>query len=108
MYFTQKQVQGLLCLIQERFPGAVILAELMPAFCAAGGGKNHDTVGQTGARFQWGVKSAKDLESLCPGLKVVSDKSFNVVMKRFTFRGWLFGTLPGLRNCNDRLAVLRV
>lgn len=105
MYFTEEQVSFLLKLIKSRFPGAVILAELLPAFCAGKIGRHHDTLKETKARFSWGVKSAKEVEALCPGLRLISDRSFNVVMKHYSLRGWLFGTLPGLRNCNDRLAV---
>jgi len=29
------------------------------------------------------------------------------VMKGFTFRGWLMGTLPKIKDMNDRLAVFQ-
>lgn len=46
-------------------------------------------------------------EALCPGLTLLRENSFNDVMKTYTFRGWLFGSLPKLKDCNDRLAVYR-
>ncbi len=104
MYFKKEEIKQLLLVITRNFPDAVILAELMPPF-AAKGSKHHDTVKNTRATFQWGTKSGHDLEALCPGLKLAKEESFNVVMKTFTLRGWLFASIPGVKNCNDRLAV---
>ncbi len=104
MYFSEEQIRRLLKQIRDDFPDFVLLAELMTPF-AVKGSKHHDTVGKTKAVFRWGCKSGTELQPLCPGLKLVKEISFNEVMKRFTFFGWLFGTLPGLKNCNDRLAV---
>ena len=107
MYFSGDEIQKLLKMIRESFPDCVIMGELMPPF-AVKGGKYHDTVGRTKAVFRWGCKSGRELEPLCPGLKLVKEVSFNEVMKRYTFRGWLFATLPGFRDCNDRMAVFEM
>lgn len=104
MYFKQEDVKKLLSVITEQFPDAVIIAELMPPF-AAKSSKHHDTVKNTKAVFQWGTKDGHELEALCPGLKLVKEESFNVVMKTFTIRGRLFASIPGMKNINDRLAV---
>ncbi|MEY8354274.1 class I SAM-dependent methyltransferase [Lachnospiraceae bacterium 54-53] len=104
MYFKQEEVKKLLSIITGHFPDCVIIAELMPPI-AAKGSKHHDTVKHTKASFQWGTKSGHELEPLCPGLKLVKEESFNVVMKTFTIRGRLFSLIPGIRDCNDRLAV---
>lgn len=74
-------------------------------FFTLGKDKYHDTVKNTNATFKWGTKSGKELECLCPGLKLVKENSFNDVMKRYTLRGWLFATIPKVRDCNNRLAV---
>lgn len=104
MYFKKEEVKRLLSVITEHFPDSVILAELMPRF-AAKGSKYHDTVKGTKAVFQWGTKSGQELEELRPGLRLVKEESFNVVMKTFTLRGRLFASIPGIKNCNDRLAI---
>lgn len=104
MYFSREQVRTLLEVISRAFPDYVLLAELMPV-AAAKMSSHHDTVKHTRAVFAWGTESGKELEKICPGLKLVNENSFNVIMKGFTFRGWLFGTLPKLRDLNDRLAV---
>lgn len=106
MYFNREQVQELLGIISRSFPDYVMLAELMSPV-AAKMSRHHDTVKHTGASFAWGTKSGKELEKICPGLRLVRENSFNDVMKGFTFRGWLFGTLPKIKHCNDRLAVFQ-
>ena len=104
MYFKQEDVKKLLSIITEHFLDFVIIAELMHPF-AAKGSKHHDTVKYTKATFKWGTKTGHELEKLCPGLKLVKEDSFNVIMKTFTFRGRLFSLIPGVKDCNDRLAV---
>lgn len=106
MYFNREQVQELLGIISRSFPDYVMLAELMSPV-AAKMSRHHDTVKHTGASFAWGTKSGKELEKICPGLRLIRENSFNEVMKGFTFRGWLFGTLPKIKHCNDRLAVFQ-
>ena len=108
MYFSKDEVEKLFNIIKENFDGAIIMAELMAELCAKNGGKNHDTVKNTNAKFKWGVKTAKDVELLCPGLKTVSDKSLNVVMKRYTLRGKLFAAIPFIKDMNDRLAIYSI
>lgn len=106
MYFTEEQVRRLLELLAAYFPEYVLFAELMPA-AVVGMGRHHDTVKNTRAEFAWGVNSAREVEALCPGLSLLRENSFNDEMKKHTFRGWLFGTLPKLREMNNRLAVFR-
>ena len=106
MYFTREQVKALLGVIGQEFTDYILLAELMP-LAAARMSKHHDTVKNTGAVFSWGTDSGKELEQLCPGLKLIKENSFNDVMKGFTFRGWLMGTLPKIKDMNDRLAVFQ-
>ena len=104
MYFSKEQVSRLLTVIANHFPDFVLLAELMPPE-AAKGSKHHDTVKHTKATFGWGTRSGKELEALCPRLRLVRENSFNDVMKKYTVRGRLFAALPKIRDFNDRLAV---
>ena len=106
MYFSREQVKTLLSILAGAFSEFVLLAELMPPM-AVKQAKHHDTLKSTNATFRWGTKSGKELEALCPGLTLLRENSFNDVMKTYTFRGWLFGSLPKLKDCNDRLAVYR-
>lgn len=104
MYFSREQLQTLLSVLKNAFGEFILLAELMSPL-AAKGSRHHDTVKNTNASFCWGTKNGHELEPLCSGLKLVREDSFNVVMKHYSLRGWLFATIPGIRNLNDRLAV---
>lgn len=104
MYFSEEEVKQLLQIIRDNFDDVIILAELMPPMSAKGS-KLHDTVKNTEATFKWGVKSGKEVEKLCEGLKLVDEKSFNCEMKKHSFRGRLFASIPVIRNFNDRLAI---
>ncbi len=104
MYFTEETVRQLLQIIRDNFEDVILLAELMPPI-AAKGSKMHDTVKSTGATFRWGVKSGREVEKLCAGLKLVEEKSFNCEMKKHSLRGRLFASIPVIRDLNDRLAV---
>lgn len=106
MYFSQEQVKTLLSILAGAFSEYILLAELMHPF-AVRHGKHHDTVKSTKAAFRWGTKTGKELEPLCPGLTLLRENSFNDVMRTFTISGWLFGTLPKLKELNNRLAVFR-
>ncbi|WP_292410050.1 MULTISPECIES: class I SAM-dependent methyltransferase [unclassified Methanoculleus] len=104
MYFNEEEVRQLLRIIKDNFADVILLAELMPPISAKGS-KLHDTVKNTEATFKWGVKSGKEVEKLCDGLKLVDEKSFNCEMKKHSLRGRLFASLPVIRNFNDRLAI---
>ncbi|MCI9354675.1 MAG: class I SAM-dependent methyltransferase [Firmicutes bacterium] len=106
MYFNEKQVKELLNIICSHFKKSILLLEVSsPFLCKMS--KYHDTVKNTDAVFQWGISSGKELESYVSGLKLVSDTSFNEEMKKYSFRGRLFATLPFIKNMNDRLVICK-
>lgn len=104
MYFKEEAVKQLLQIIKDNFDDVILLAELMSPLPAKNS-RLHDTVKNTGATFQWGVKSGKEVEKLCAGLKLVEEKGFNSEMKKYSVRGRLFASIPVIRNFNNRLAV---
>lgn len=104
MYLQEEEVRQLFGIIKDHFHDVIVLAELMPPRSAKGS-KYHDTVKSTNATFKWGVRSGKEVEKLCEGLRLVDETSFNREMKKYTFRGKLFAAIPVVRDLNDRLAV---
>lgn len=104
MYFKEEAVRGLLQIIRDNFDDVILLAELMSPIPAKST-RLHDTVKNTEATFQWGVKSGKEAEKLCAGLKLVDERNFNCEMKKYSLRGRLFASIPVIRNFNNRLAV---
>lgn len=104
MYFKQEEIKKLLSVLSEHFPEFVLIAELSPPFVVKSN-KRHDTIKNTKAVFQWGVETGEEVMKLCSGLRLIKEESFNTVMKRFTFRGWLFAAIPKIKNLNNRMAI---
>lgn len=104
MYLKEEEVKQLFQIIKDHFNDVIVLAELMPPFSAKSS-KYHDTVKNTNATFKWGVKSGKEVEKLCDGLRLIDEKSFNCEMQKHSFRGKLFAAIPVIRNFNNRIAV---
>lgn len=46
--------------------------------------------------------------SLSSGLKLIREDDFNMVMKKYTVRGFLMANLSGIKNLNNRMTVFNV
>ena len=104
MYFSKEEISQILNIMANNFNDFILLTELMHTFTSKIS-KHHDTIKNTNATFGWGTKSGHELEPLCKGLKLIKDESFNTEMKKYSFRGFLFGTIPVIKNVNNRLAI---
>ena len=103
-YFSKEQVKTCLNMLCDSFPHGHLLAELHPPFLEKNS-KHHDAVKHTNATFGWGTKSGKEYLNLEPRMKLVSERSYNEEMKKYTLRGKLFAIIG--KNMNNRLAVFR-
>ncbi len=106
MYFSKEQVKKAFQIIGNAFSNATIMAELMCKKATALSAK-HDTVKHTGASFKWGVDHGNEIADMIENLELISETNFNVEMKKYSFRGWIFATLPIIKNMNNRLAVFK-
>ncbi len=104
MYFTKEQVQKTFDIIGKSFNESTIIAELMCKKAAKMSSK-HDTIKHTNATFKWGVDHGSEICDMFTNLRLISETSFNVEMKKYSFRGWLFTVLPKIKNLNNRMAV---
>lgn len=105
MYFTETDVIQLMQIIKNRFPGCTVLAEIMHPFIA-GQTKHHDTVKRTSAKFHWGIRSGREMEKLCEGLRF--EKEWNL-FDELKDQGFLFrmcAAVPFIRNKNNKIAKL--
>ena len=101
-YFTKEQVTTCLKMLCDSFEHGYLLAELHHPIMGKSS-KHHDAVKYTNAEFQWGTKSGKEYLDLEPRLTMLSEQSYNVEMRKHSFRAKLFAFfLPFL---NNRLAV---
>lgn len=101
-YFTKEQVKTCLNMLCDTFKHGYLLAELHHPILGRNT-KHHDAVKYTNAQFHWGTKSGKEYLELEPRMTLLSEKSYNEEMKKYSIRAKLFAFfLPFL---NNRLAV---
>jgi O-methyltransferase involved in polyketide biosynthesis len=103
-YFSKEQVKTCLNMLCDSFAHGYLLAELHSPFLEKHG-KQHDAVRHTNATFGWGTKSGREFLALEPRMKLVSERSFNEEMKKYSLRGKLFAIIG--KNINNRLAVFQ-
>ena len=103
MYLTLEEIGTLLNLLKNNFEHGTLVAEQNTPMMVKNQ-KHHDTVSKTNAVFKSGTKSARELEPLCPGIRVAEEHSFNEEMRKYSLRAKIFAfLLPGV---NDRWATL--
>jgi len=103
-YFSKEQVRTCLNMLCDSFPHGLLLAELHCPFMEKNS-KHHDAVKYTKASFGWGTKSGKEYLELEPRMTLVSERSYNEEMKKYSIRGKLFAIIG--KNINNRLAVYK-
>ncbi|KAG4081367.1 tetracenomycin polyketide synthesis O-methyltransferase TcmP [Neocallimastix lanati (nom. inval.)] len=82
MYFTEEEVKKFISIVKKHYKKVTLYAEIMHSFIA-GRTKQHDAVSNTNATFKWGVKYAKDVENLDPGVKFITEWNFVDEMANF-------------------------
>ena len=103
-YFSKEQVKTCLNMLCNSFPHGYLLAELHSPFLEKNS-KHHDAVKHTNATFGWGTKSGREYLELEPRMSLVSERSYNDEMKKYSIRGKLFAIIG--KNMNNRLAVFK-
>lgn len=107
MYFREIEVIQLFAMLKNRFPQCTILAEIMNPFIATQT-KYHDTVKNTLAVFQWGIKSGRDMEKLCDGLYFQQEWN---LFDELADQGFLYkfaAKLPVIKNINNKIVKLQM
>ena len=103
MYFKEEEMADLMTHLTKSFPKAHMLFEMMPRMLVKSGGK-HETVRKTTARFQWGIRSGKDMEQINPKIRFVEEWNyFQYHRNRWKWLGGL-ALIPAFRNnFNNRI-----
>jgi len=72
MYFEEAQVKALVLMLREHFPGAELVCDAFAPFIVWA---NNLRIARTkiGARYYWGLKRSKDLESWCDGIRLLDE-----------------------------------
>ncbi|MCR5454334.1 MAG: class I SAM-dependent methyltransferase [Bacteroidales bacterium] len=102
MYLSFEEIGKLFNIMKNNFEHGVLFAEQNSPMMVKGQ-KHHDTIKSTNAVVKSGTKNAKELEHLCPGIRVTAEHSFNEEMKKHSIRGKLFAFF--LPSMNDRWAT---
>ena len=103
-YFSKDQVRTCLNMLCGCFAQGYLLVELHSRFMEKNS-KHHDAIKNTNAVFGWGTDSGRDYLALEPRLTLVSERSYNEEMKKYTIRGKLFAIVG--KKINNRLAVYK-
>ena len=103
-YFSKEQVRTCLNMLCDCFSHGYLLAEMHPPFLEKNS-KHHDAIKNTNATFGWGTRSGTEYLALEPRMELVSERSYNEEMKKYTIRGKLFAIIG--KNLNNRLAVFQ-
>ncbi len=102
-YFTKEQTDTCLHALCDSFEHGWLVAELNSKYMAKHSNQ-HDAIKSTNATFKWGTDSGEEFVELEPRLRLVSEQSYNVEMRKHTLRARLFAATIG-KNINNRLAV---
>lgn len=102
-YFTKEQTETCLHMLCDSFEHGWLVAEMNSMFMVRHS-KQHDAIKNTNATFKWGTDSGEEFVELEPRMRLISEQSYNVEMRRHTLRGKLFAATLG-KNLNNRLAI---
>jgi O-methyltransferase involved in polyketide biosynthesis len=104
MYFTEEQVKNLFSMIRKHFPNATVFAELSSTVMVKNQ-KKHDVLNETSAKFHWGIKYSKDVEAICPFMKLTGEWNLTPEMRRFTLAATIM--MP-FQSFNNRIARFQI
>ena len=106
MYFEEKDVKRVIHMMQRQFPNATLVLELLSEKIVKKTDMA-DAVSKTGAVFQWGVSSGRDVENLNANLKFIEET--NLADKMYLKMGIykMLSKISFIKNLSNRIAVFR-
>lgn len=101
MYLSFDEIKQFLTILKNNFKKGILAAEQNNPLMVKHQ-KQHDTVKNTNAIFKSGTNSAKEIEALTSGIRLIEEHSFNEEMKKYSIMAKIFAAL--LPAINDRWA----
>jgi O-methyltransferase involved in polyketide biosynthesis len=97
MYFTKQEVKNLMDLFVDSFKEPELLIEVItPTLTKLS--KQHDSLSKVDAKFQWGIKSGKELENYNNCIKFIGEWNyFDYHRNRWGWVRWL-ALIPAFKN----------
>ena len=104
MYLGEEDVKRIFAVISSCFERVSVFVETMNPAVAKH--FREKSIEGSGAKFNWGVKNGKALESLLSGFRSVEDHSLTKGMAEFMPIYKLLGKIPAVRDISNKIAVL--
>lgn len=105
MYLSEEDIKTILSIIETNFNKVTVLMEIMsPVFVKRVKEKSIDA---SNAKFTWGIKSGKELESYNDNLKFVRDVCLTEGMMEIFPVYKLLHHIAPVRNISNKIAVLK-
>ena len=104
MYLKEAEVQRLFQLLDQKFPKARVLVEVMnPWVCVH---VKEKSIEGSSAKFSWGIRNGRDLEKMVPGFRFLEEHSLTEGMQVFLPVYRLLGKIGFIRNISNKILVM--
>ena len=104
MYLSEQDIKQILNIIESNYKNVTLLMETMsPAVVKKVKEKSNDA---SNAKFTWGIKTGKELESYCKGFRFVQDISLTEGMKELYPIYKVISKIGFIRNLSNIITVM--
>ena len=105
MYLTENDVKKIMQIIGKNFSNVTLFMETMSPFAVKH--VKEKSISASQAKFTWGIKSGKILESFVPGYKFVSDESLTIGMKELFPIYKVISKIGFIRNISNKITIMK-
>ena len=104
MYLKEADIRQILAIIDQAFPKAMVLIEVMSPFVVKH--VKEKSIEGSNAQFTWGIKNGKLLEQMVPSFAYKKEVSLVEGMKKLMPIYHVIGKIPAVRNISNRIVVM--
>lgn len=104
MYLKEADIRQILAIIDQAFPKAMVLIEVMSPFVVKH--VKEKSIEGSNAKFTWGIKNGKLLEQMVPSFAYKKEVSLVEGMKKLMPIYHVIGKIPAVRNISNRIVVM--
>ena len=104
MYLKEADIRQILAIIDQAFPKAMVLIEVMSPFVVKH--IKEKSIEGSNAKFTWGIKNGKLLEQMVPSFTYKKEVSLVEGMKKLMPIYHVIGKIPAVRNISNRIVVM--
>lgn len=104
MYLTEADIRQIFAIIDQAFPKAMVLIEVMSPFVVKH--IKEKSIEGSNAKFTWGIKNGKLLQQLVPSFTYKKEVSLVEGMKKLMPIYHVIGKIPAVSNISNRIVVM--